>query len=109
LTERALRERGHGVVAPDLPCDDDSAGRWDYADTVTEAVGDRRELGVVAQSAGAYMAPLVCARVPVELLVLVAGLVPKPGEAPSDSRSGRRFDTRCCFSWCVEAEGEVLG
>src|ERR671935_1621963 len=72
LIERELRERGHDVVAPDLPCDDDSAGLWDYADTVAEAVGDRRKLVVVAQSAGAFTAPLVCARVPVELLVLVA-------------------------------------
>ena len=23
--ERVLRQRGHGVVAPDLPCDDDTA------------------------------------------------------------------------------------
>ena len=84
LIERELRERGHDVVAPDLPCDDDSAGLWDYADTVAEAVGDRRELAVVAQSAGAFTAPLVCTHVPVELLVLVAGLVPKPGEAPGE-------------------------
>ena len=84
LAERALRERGHDAVAPDLPCDDDSAGLWDYADTVAEAVGDRRKLVVVAQSAGAFTAPLVCERVPVELLVLVAALVPKPGEAPRD-------------------------
>ena len=84
LAERALRERGHDAVAPDLPCDDDSAGLWDYADTVADAVGDRRKLVVVAQSAGAFTAPLVCERVPVELLVLVAALVPKPGEAPRD-------------------------
>src|SRR5919204_6190034 len=84
LIERELRERGHDVVAPDLPCDDDSANLWDYADTVAKAVGDRRELAVVAQSAGAFTAPLVCTRVPVEILVLVAGLVTKPGEAPGE-------------------------
>lgn len=27
------RERGHAVVAPDLPCDDESAGLPEYADT----------------------------------------------------------------------------
>jgi pimeloyl-ACP methyl ester carboxylesterase len=84
LVEAELRARGHDTVAPDLPCDDDSAGLREYADVVVEAIGDRRELVVVAQSAGAFTAPLVCELVPVELLVLVAGLVPAPGEAAED-------------------------
>jgi pimeloyl-ACP methyl ester carboxylesterase len=84
LVAAELRRRGHDVVAPDLPCDDDSAGLSEYADTVLDAIGDRRELVVVAQSFGAFTAPLPCTRVPVELLVLVAGLVPSPGEAPRD-------------------------
>ena len=80
LVEDDLRERGHDTVAPDLPCDDDSAGLPQYADTVVDAIGDRTDLVVVAQSAGAFTAPLVCERVPAELLVLVAGLFPSPGE-----------------------------
>jgi pimeloyl-ACP methyl ester carboxylesterase len=79
-----LRERGHEVVAVDLPCDDESAGLSEYTDTVVEAIGDRTELVVVAQSFGAFTAPLVCARVPVELMVLVAGMVPLPGERGED-------------------------
>jgi hypothetical protein len=31
-----------------------------------------------------FTAPLVCDRVPVDLLVLVAAMVPQPGEAPGD-------------------------
>ena len=84
LVEDALRERGHETVAPDLPCDDDSAGLPQYTDTVVDAIGDRTDLVVVAQSAGAFTAPLVCERVPVDLLVLVAGLIPSPGETPED-------------------------
>jgi pimeloyl-ACP methyl ester carboxylesterase len=84
LVEAELRERGHDTVAPDLPCDDDSAGLSEYADTVVDAIGDRTDLVVVAQSAGAFTAPLVCERVAVELLVLVAGLIPVPGETPDD-------------------------
>jgi pimeloyl-ACP methyl ester carboxylesterase len=84
LVEAELRKRGHDVVAPDLPCDDDSAGLTEYRDTVLDAVGDRSELVVVAQSAGAFTAPLVCDRRPAKLLVLVAGLIPAPGEAPKD-------------------------
>lgn len=84
LVEAALSERGHDVVAPDLPCDDDAAGLSEYADTVVRAVGRRGPLVVVAQSLGGFTAPLVCRRVPVELMVLVAPMIPLPGEAPAD-------------------------
>jgi pimeloyl-ACP methyl ester carboxylesterase len=79
-----LRERGHDVVAVDLPSDDESAGWSDYADTVLDAIGDRADLVVVAHSLGGFVAPLVCARVPVELLVLVAGMIPSPGETGAE-------------------------
>jgi pimeloyl-ACP methyl ester carboxylesterase len=84
LLEAELRARGHDVVAPDLPCEDDSAGLAEYADTVVRAVGNRSGLVVVAQSFGGFTAPLVCDRVPADLLVLVAGMVPVPGERPDD-------------------------
>jgi pimeloyl-ACP methyl ester carboxylesterase len=79
-----LRARGHDVIAPDLPSDDDSAGLSEYADVATSVVGDRRDLVVVAQSLGGFTAPLVCDRVPVTLLILVAAMVPLPGEPPGD-------------------------
>jgi pimeloyl-ACP methyl ester carboxylesterase len=77
-----LRARGHDVVAVDLPSDDDSAGLAEYADAVVDAVGSRSDLVVVAQSLGGFTAPLVCARVPARLMVLVAAMVPAPGEPP---------------------------
>jgi pimeloyl-ACP methyl ester carboxylesterase len=77
-----LRTRGHDVVAPDLPCEDDAAGFSEYADTVVAAIGDRRDLVVVAQSLGGFTAALVCGRVPVRLVILVAAMVPAPGESP---------------------------
>ena len=84
LVEAELRERGHEVVAPDLPCDDDSADLRDYADTVVDAIGDRGDLVVVAQSYGGFTAPLVAGRLQAQALVLVAGMIPAPGEAPAD-------------------------
>jgi hypothetical protein len=84
LVAAELREHGHDSVAPDLPCDDDPAGLSEYRDTVLHAIGDHTELVVVAQSFGAFTAPLVCERRPVELLVLLAGLIPAPGEAARD-------------------------
>jgi pimeloyl-ACP methyl ester carboxylesterase len=79
-----LRARGHDVVAPDLPCDDDGAGFPEYAGAVVEAVGDRKDLVLVAHSLGGFTAALVAARLPVDLLVLVTAMVPLPGESPAE-------------------------
>jgi alpha-beta hydrolase superfamily lysophospholipase len=92
LVERELRHRGHDTLAPDLPCDDDSAGLAEYADTVVTAIGGRRDLIVAAQSFGGFTAPLVAARVPVDMLVLVAGMIPAPAEAPGDWTANTGFD-----------------
>ncbi|MFH7598683.1 alpha/beta hydrolase [Streptomyces racemochromogenes] len=81
LVAAELRARGHRVVAPDLP-GGDAPTLDDYADAVVEAVGDARDPVVVGQSFGAFTAPLVAARRPVASLVLVAGMVPAPGESP---------------------------
>ncbi|MGQ0841194.1 alpha/beta fold hydrolase [Actinokineospora sp.] len=79
-----LQARGHDVVVPELPCADDSAGLAEYADTVVAAIGDRTDLIVVAQSMAGFTAPMVCDRVPVDLLVLLAAMVPAPGETAGE-------------------------
>jgi pimeloyl-ACP methyl ester carboxylesterase len=79
-----LRQRGHEVVAVTLPAGDDSAGLAEYADAVIDAVGDRTQLILVAQSLAGFTAPLVCERLPVDLLVLLNAMVPAPGETPGD-------------------------
>lgn len=79
-----LERRGHGAVAVELPADDETAGLAAYADAVVTAAGDRSPLVVVAQSMGGLTAPLVCARLPVELLVLVNAMIPLPGETGGD-------------------------
>ncbi|RSS50363.1 alpha/beta hydrolase [Streptomyces sp. WAC07061] len=85
LLGKELRARGHEAVAPDLPDGDDSLTLDDYADhavEAVEAVAADRDLVVVGHSFGAYTASLVAARRPVASLVLVAGMVPAPGESP---------------------------
>ena len=84
LVSSQLREHGHDPVAVDLPSEDGSAGWRDYADTVVRAVADRSDLVVVGHSLGGFTAPLVCARVPARLLVLVAAMIPSPGELFAD-------------------------
>jgi len=79
-----LRSRGHDVVAPDLPIGDESAGLVEYADAVRAAIGERRDVVLVAQSLAGFVAPLVCEHVPVGLMVLVTAMVPKPGESPGE-------------------------
>lgn len=101
LVDAELRDRGHDVVAPDLPCEDESAGWSEYADTVIDALGDRTDLVVVAQSLGGFTAPIVCERVPVDLLVLVAAMVPMPGETGSDWWSNSGYQ-----EWVREHDGE---
>ncbi|HEY3671627.1 MAG TPA: alpha/beta hydrolase [Acidimicrobiia bacterium] len=80
-----LEEAGHDVVTVDLPVTDDTAGFAEYTDVVVDAIGDRpgdeADLVLVAQSLAGFTAPLVCERVPVELMILVAAMVPRPGES----------------------------
>jgi hypothetical protein len=51
---------------------------------VVDAIAERADLVVVARSLGDFTAPLVCTRVPVNLLALVAGMVTSPGETVQD-------------------------
>jgi pimeloyl-ACP methyl ester carboxylesterase len=83
LVEAELRARGHETIAPDLPCDNDHASLDDYADTVTRAAG-RQDLVIVGQSYGGFTATLAASRLPARLLVLLAGMIPVPGETPGD-------------------------
>ena len=75
-----LRERGHEPVAVDLPSEQESAGWSAYVGAVVDAVAERRDVIVVGHSLGGFTAPLVCARINADLLVLVAGMIPAPGE-----------------------------
>ena len=85
LLEADLRGRGHDVLPIDLPGEDDAAGLDEYAETVAAAIGNRDDdVIVVAHSFGGFTAPLVCTRVPVDLLVLTSAMIPRPGEPPGD-------------------------
>ena len=84
-----LEVAGHDVVAVDLPVTDDAAGFAEYAEVVVDAIGERHlqqagDVVLVAQSMAGFTAPLVCERVPVTLMVLVAAMVPRPGESGGD-------------------------
>ena len=77
-----LRQAGHEAIAVDLPGDDELAGLPEYARRVVNAIGERNEVAIVAQSLGGFTAPLVAANVPVRAVVLVNAMIPLPGETP---------------------------
>ncbi|MFI1094348.1 alpha/beta fold hydrolase [Streptomyces sp. NPDC020917] len=89
-----LRAGGHDVVSLDLPAQD-SADLDTLADAiagaaseaVAEAGREGRESGpliLVAQSLAGFSAPLVCARMHVDRMVLVNAMVPRPGETAGE-------------------------
>lgn len=83
LTEAELRARGHHTIAPDLPCDNETASLDDYAAAVTGAAAGRPDLVIVSQSYGAFTATVAASRLPVRLLVLLAGMIPVAAESPA--------------------------
>jgi pimeloyl-ACP methyl ester carboxylesterase len=83
-TIEALDALGHGGLAPELPLDDSDARPSDHADAVVSALPANAELVVVTQSLGAFAGSLVAARAPVARLVLVAPMIPWPGETAGE-------------------------
>ena len=79
-----LEAAGHEAIAVDLPGPDESAGLPEYAGLVAAAIGGRRDVVLVAQSMGAFTAPMVCTRVPVDRLVLLNAMIPEAGETPGE-------------------------
>jgi hypothetical protein len=75
-----LRGLGHDGLAPPLPLDDPDAHPSDHAAAVAAAAPEGEELVVVAQSLGAFAGPLVAAEVGAVLLVMLAPMLPSPGE-----------------------------
>jgi len=80
-----LHSRGHTVVAPDLPSEQDDAGPSEYASTVGEALRSAgtpypSPLVVVGHSLGAFTAPVVAEQQKADRLVLIAPMIPLPGE-----------------------------
>lgn len=79
-----LERLGHRALAPDLPLGDPDAHPSDHAAAVVRAVRADSGIVVVAQSLGAFTGPLVAARVRTELLVLLAPMIPMPGETAGE-------------------------
>jgi pimeloyl-ACP methyl ester carboxylesterase len=83
-TIQALSALGHDAMAPPLPLHDRSALPSDHAAAVASALPSGVDVVVVAQSLGAFTGPLVAAAVPVAQLILLAPMIPSPGETAGE-------------------------
>jgi pimeloyl-ACP methyl ester carboxylesterase len=78
-----VEQGGYRSVAVSLP-------NWlgatfaDHADAIVAAADAATEVTLVAQSMGAFSAPLVCDRLPVAELVLLNAMIPTPGETAGE-------------------------
>ena len=79
-----LEDRGHRAIAVDIQEDDPALGLDQYADIVEAAIGDDPAPVLVAQSMGGFTAPMVAARRPVAMIVLLNAMIPRPGERIAD-------------------------
>jgi len=81
--EPLISEAGFHSVAVSLP-------NWpgatfdDQAGAIVTAAGTAESVTLVAQSMGAFSAPLTCDRVPVAELVLLNAMIPAPGETAGE-------------------------
>src|SRR5947209_5069398 len=79
-----LERHGHVAIPVDIREDDPQLGLPEYAELVEAAVADRDDVVLVAQSMGAFTAPVVAEHKPVRMIILVNAMVPLPGETPGD-------------------------
>jgi Alpha/beta hydrolase family len=79
-----MRVAGHEVVAIDLPGEDRRSGLAAYADIVINAIVERSDVILVAQSLAGFTAPLVCTRASVRVRDYVPDRRPRRGKAGRD-------------------------
>lgn len=80
-----LERRGHRVVAPDLPIDEEVGARA-WADVVADAVGPDagEDVIVVGHSLGGLAVPVVGSLIPLRRMVFLCAQVPVPAVAYAD-------------------------
>ena len=100
-----LERRGHQATAVDIAEDDPALGLPDYARIVDQAIGDRREVVLVAQSMGGFTAPMVGK--PVAMIVLLNAMIPDPGETPGQwFENTGAGEARCAADAAAGRSGE---
>lgn len=76
-----LEQRGHRVIAVDLPCDDPDAGVDEYARVVVDALEGHDDVVLIGHSLGSLTIPVVASRRPVVRLIFLCSVPTGPGPA----------------------------
>jgi pimeloyl-ACP methyl ester carboxylesterase len=87
-----LERRGHRVTAVDLPIGDRSAGAEAYAAAVIHDVDWSDPVVLVGHSMAGLVLPVVAAQRPVERMIFVASLLPRPGMSVNEQRAMESID-----------------
>src|SRR5690625_4156888 len=87
-----LHDAGHIMATPDLPCSDPDADLFTYlevARAAAEQFGDE-PFSLVVQSMSGLMAPTLAEQLPVERIVFLAAMIPRPRETSINCRETTR-------------------
>lgn len=79
-----LEARGHTAIPVDIEGDNPAVGLPEYAAITDEAIGEHRDVVLVAQSMGAFTAPMISNRDALVRIVLLNAMIPMPGETPGE-------------------------
>lgn len=98
-----LESRGHTAIPVEIPGDDPALGLPEYAAITDEAIGQHRDVVLVAQSMGGFTAPMLTKLDRASQIVLLNAMIPLPDETP-----GQWFDAvgqQAAFDAAAAADG----
>ncbi len=79
-----VEARGHTAIRVEIEGDDPALGLPEYAVITDEAIGEHREVVLVAQSMGAFTPPMIGKSDAIARIVLLNAMIPVPGESPGE-------------------------
>lgn len=77
-------DAGFEALAVDMPVEDDTKGLSDYAAVVAAALAGHPRTTLVTHSMAAFVAPMAAHLAEVDSMVLIAPMVPRPGESAGE-------------------------
>lgn len=79
-----LKAHGHKAIPVEIREDNTELGLPEYAAITDDAIGDHRDVVLVAQSMGGFTAPMSSKLNQVARIVLLNAMIPLPGERPGE-------------------------